>query len=77
MEDQFNIFSKLTVGDKFRKNHLSLIPGGSSVILKYKSGKLLEYTNIKNMRAYLRAAFNDTEVEYAQVGQLIINRNDI
>jgi len=43
------------VGDAYRKNHLSLRPGGFSVFVKDWRGKVLEYDKIKNPQAYIRS----------------------
>ena len=71
---KFNIFQPFTVTDAFRTNNLSRIPGGSTVILVKSNGQKLEYTNIKNISAYLKRAFNDEDVEYALVAGQIIKR---
>lgn len=56
------------VGDKFRTNELSKITGGSTVIVQYKNGRKLSYTNIKNAAAYIkRLKLNNVNVANAWV----------
>jgi hypothetical protein len=41
------------VGDKYRTNDLSLIPGGYNVTTLYADGSSRLYSNIKNPDAYI------------------------
>ncbi len=50
------------VSDQFRKNNLSLTPGGSEVSITFKDGKTLVYDKIKNPRAYVQSLFNYSEI---------------
>ena len=43
----------LKVEDQFRTNPLSHEPGGSEVKIQKKSGTILEYDKIKNVKAYI------------------------
>jgi hypothetical protein len=44
----------IAVDDRFRTNKLSLKPGGSTVVVRYKDGHEREYDKIKNTKAYIR-----------------------
>ena len=44
-----------TVGDQYRTNELSLIPGGYTVCVRNVDGKVYEYSRIKKPYAYIRA----------------------
>ena len=43
----------IKVTQEFRKNALSLKPGGSTVTVMYDNNIELEYNNIKNPQAYI------------------------
>jgi hypothetical protein len=43
----------IKVNQEFRKNALSLKPGGSTVTVMYDNNIELEYNNIKNPQAYI------------------------
>jgi hypothetical protein len=43
----------IKVNQEFRKNALSLKPGGSTVTVVYDNNIELEYNNIKNPQAYI------------------------
>lgn len=45
----------MKVKDEFRKNDLSLTPGGSTVSVKYSDGKTFEYDKVKNPHAYCKS----------------------
>ena len=42
------------VEDKYRKNELSLTPGGSTVSVRYRNGKVFNYDKIKYPWSYIR-----------------------
>lgn len=42
------------VNDKFRKNPLSIRPGGCSVFVQDSSGRVIEYDKVKNPYKYIR-----------------------
>ena len=50
------------VGDKYRTNELSLIPGGYTVCVRETNNKVLEYTNVKKPHAYIRSIANSPKV---------------
>jgi len=50
------------VGDQYRTNELSLVPGGYTVCVREVSGKVLEYDKIKKPHAYIRALANKSNV---------------
>lgn len=45
----------LNVADEFRKNRLSLTPGGSTVEITYVNGQTLVYDKIKNPKKYIQS----------------------
>lgn len=57
------------VQDQHRENQLSLVPGGSIVIVEYTDGKILEYDKIKNVQAYLRMVRCKPDVRKAYLKQ--------
>jgi hypothetical protein len=48
----------MKVGDKFRENSLSKIPGGSVVTVKYKGKQPLDYDKIKDVKVYVNRILN-------------------
>ena len=42
------------VADRFRKNKLSLKPGGVTVVVEYTDGRRLSYDRIKYPESYIR-----------------------
>jgi len=59
----------IVVADKFRTNKLSIKPGGSIVVVRYKDGHEREYDKIKNTAAYIRNIETKEGVESAWVKQ--------
>ena len=53
---------EINVGDGYRTNDLSLIPGGSVIKLVYKGNKHRVYDKIKNVEAYSKHAQKDSSV---------------
>lgn len=56
----------ILVGDNYRKNPLSLKPGGANVKVYYPNGTARIYSRIKNVQAYTRYMenkFNVVKVE--------------
>jgi hypothetical protein len=47
--------SSLKVGDKYRTNGLSLIPGGKKVSVTYEDGTCLIYDKIKSPKKYIKS----------------------
>jgi len=45
----------MLVNDDYRKNDLSVIPGGVTVHCVYESGRRISYDKIKNTQKYIRA----------------------
>lgn len=43
------------VGDEFRTNELSLIPGGKKVTVTYENGKVLTYDKVKSPGKYIKS----------------------
>lgn len=63
------------VNDDYRKNDLSLIPGGTSLTIHHKDGRKLTYDKIKNVHAYAKKAMQDQGVtQIWQEGNLIWER---
>lgn len=52
----------LVVADQFRKNELSLKPGGSSVSVIYSDGSQKVYTKVKNPKAYVSSITKDVNI---------------
>lgn len=53
----------LVVADKYRKNYLSTIAGGSTVTLIESSGFKKAYTNVKNVSTYVKQLLrNNTNI---------------
>lgn len=63
------------VNDDYRKNDLSLIPGGTSLTIHHRDGRKLTYDKIKNVQAYAKKAMQDhTVTQIWQEGTLIWER---
>ena len=60
------------VNDNYRKNLLSKTPGGSTVYIHHRDGKILSYDKIKNVEAYINKVFLDPTVIKAVVGDVTI-----
>ena len=43
----------MRVGDEYRTNPLSLIPGGSLVTVVFSNGKMLDYDKVKSPKKYV------------------------
>jgi tRNA G37 N-methylase Trm5 len=57
----------INVDDKYRKNRLSLIPGGSTVTVHRKDGAILVYDKVKMPRRYIaKLKFRD-EIERVDI----------
>jgi hypothetical protein len=63
----------IKVNQEFRKNALSLKPGGSTVTVVYDNNIELEYNNIKNPQAYINTITksNKTIIGIKINGQLV------
>jgi hypothetical protein len=48
------------VRDQFRKNELSITPGGSTVTVFYTTGKSIAYDKVKNAHSYCNAILKKT-----------------
>lgn len=57
----------IQVTDQFRKNDLSLTPGGAVVEVTYSSGKTLSYDKIKNPKKYIQSLANDSTIVSVKV----------
>jgi hypothetical protein len=57
----------LIVGDQYRKNPLSLVPGGCSVMVEFKDGNVLIYDNIKSPYAYIQKLMKNPDVRTASI----------
>jgi len=55
------------VGDQYRTNELSLVPGGYTVCVRENSGKVYEYKNVKKPYAYIRKVSENPNVMDAWV----------
>jgi len=50
------------VGDQYRTNELSLVPGGYVVCVRKSDGKVLEYDKIKKPYSYIRVISKKDDV---------------
>ena len=50
------------VGDEFRTNELSLIPGGKKVTITRENGKVLVYDKVKNPGKYIKSISQKEDV---------------
>lgn len=55
------------VGQKYRTNALSFTKGGVTVEVEKINGTRLEYNNVKNPQAYIRALMRNSDVLRAWV----------
>ena len=65
------------VGDGFRRNPLSKIPGGSVVTITYKTGKSRTYDKVKNMEAYVKKVLENSDIAFATVDNEKIYKDQI
>lgn len=66
------VYLNMRVGDKFRKNPLSLEPGGSIVSVIFSNGSSLEYDKVKSPRRYV-ASIPQRE----QIVAIYVNGNQV
>jgi hypothetical protein len=59
----------LVVGDEYRTNPLSLVPGGYSVMVEFKDGNILIYDNIKSPHAYIQKLMDNPDVRTASIAK--------
>ena len=59
----------LIVGDQYRTNPLSLVPGGYSVMVEFKDGNILVYDNIKSPYAYIEKLMLNPDVRTASIAK--------
>jgi hypothetical protein len=52
----------IIVHERFRKNYLSLKPGGYSVTVVYSTGTQRIYNNVKNPKAYINSIAKDETI---------------
>jgi len=55
------------VGQNFRTNSLSFVPGGCTIEVQMKNGRRYEYDKIKYPAAYIKKMEKNPEVEWARV----------
>ncbi len=55
------------VSDKYRKNRLSLIPGGYTVVVEYITGRRFEYDKVKDPDAYIKKLKRNKDVKDAWI----------
>lgn len=55
------------VSDKYRKNILSKIPGGWTVVVEYNNGHIFEYDKVKDPEAYIKKLKRNSDVKNAWV----------
>ena len=59
--------SGFRVGDQYRTNDLSFVPGGVTIIVDYKDGRRLEYDNIKYPKSYINKSLKNNAVKAAYI----------
>ena len=47
------VYLSMRVGDEYRTNPLSLIPGGSLVTVVFSDGRMLDYDKVKSPKKYV------------------------
>ena len=52
----------IKVSDDYRKNELSLYPGGSEIKITYQNGKVLIYDKIKNVDLYCKKLLHNKNI---------------
>lgn len=55
------------VSDKYRKNILSKIPGGWTVVVEYTNGRIFEYDKVKDPDAYIKKLKRNKDVKDAWI----------
>jgi hypothetical protein len=61
----------IKVSDQYRKNELSLSPGGSEVKAVHSNGKTIVYDKIKNVNAYCVKLKKDSDIVQIIVDETI------
>jgi hypothetical protein len=68
--------SVLKVGDEFRTNDLSLIPGGKTVTVIYQNGKKLIYDKVKSPGKYIKSIANKESLN-GSIAQILVNGKQV
>lgn len=55
------------VADEFRTHPWSLVKGGQIVVVEMEDGSILEYSNIKNLHAYMKTTLKNPIVKRAYI----------
>jgi hypothetical protein len=67
----------IKVSDDYRKNELSLHPGGSEIKVTYQNGKVLIYDKIKSVKQYCKKLLHDkTIIEIVVDNQVYFTLNN-
>ena len=53
--------NSLKVGDKYRTNALSYVPGGVTVCVMHPRGNVKEYTKVKYPKAFMKKIIENNE----------------
>jgi hypothetical protein len=68
--------SVLKVGDEFRTNDLSLIPGGKTVTVIYQNGKKLIYDKIKSPGKYIKSISEKVSTD-GKIVEILVNGKQV
>jgi hypothetical protein len=68
--------SILYVSDEFRTNSLSLMPGGSNVVVEYHSGDKFGYSKVKYPASYM-AKVSPTDIIHGKVSRVYIDGKEV
>ncbi len=68
--------NQFKVGDEFRTNSLSLIPGGKTVTVIYSSGVQLVYDKVKSPGKYIKA-IADKHPERGEISRILVNGKSV
>ena len=61
VEEDGDFPNSLKVGDNYRKNPLSFVPGGVTICVMHPNGFVKEYTKIKYPKAFMTKIIENNE----------------
>ncbi len=67
---------QIRVGDQYRTNQLSLVPGGKTVTVIYESGNQLVYDKVKSPGKYIKA-ISDKNPERGAIKEILVNGKSV
>jgi hypothetical protein len=74
---RYNSSKVLVVEDKYRTNPLSLSPGGSTIEVHKKSGKIMVYDKIKSPERYLREIYPKINGESDPIERIVVENQPV